>query len=134
MPLTHLHAHPPYLSSPVPLTHLHSQVGNSSGSSNLCLLHRELAQAREPEGFEAPPDHLMCIGIGPGLSIEALLVKRMESVHPDSEKSDQWRAESLRDLMSVSRSTLIRSSALMSRSMSVKSGTNKDWDKIPVLM
>ena len=65
-----------------------SQVGNSSGSSNLALLHRELmahSGSTYPESTDSSTslsgtpskEHIVCIGIGPGLAIEVLLVKRL---------------------------------------------------------
>jgi len=85
-----------------------NQVGNSSGSSNLCLLHRELAHKRLSPGDIALPEHLMCIGIGPGLSIEAVLVKRIERTDPLAPDMSNLRMTSL-----LNRS--VRSSALMTR-------------------
>jgi hypothetical protein len=40
--------------------------GNTSGSSNLALMHVELTR---PAGA-VPSSHVVCIGIGPGLSLE----------------------------------------------------------------
>ncbi len=42
-----------------------TQVGNSSGSSNLLLLHRELERAQGPDDFQVLPEHVMCIGTVP---------------------------------------------------------------------
>jgi len=96
------------------------QVGNSSGSSNLCLLHRELAHKRLSPGDIALPEHLMCIGIGPGLSIEAVLVKRIERTDPLAPDMSNLRMTSL-----LNRSA--RSSAMMTRpcsqDLAAKSGT-----------
>ncbi|KAK9907577.1 hypothetical protein WJX75_006308 [Coccomyxa subellipsoidea] len=47
--------------------------GNTSGSSNLALMHVELTR---PAGA-VPSSHVVCIGIGPGLSLEGLLLRRM---------------------------------------------------------
>jgi hypothetical protein len=51
------------------------QHGNTSGSSNLALVHRELMRA----GTEESPRtrDIMCVGIGPGLALEGLLLRRM---------------------------------------------------------
>jgi len=50
--------------------------GNTSGSSNLALLHNELIRA----GTEESPrtQDILCIGIGPGMALEGLLLRRME--------------------------------------------------------
>jgi hypothetical protein len=49
--------------------------GNTSGSSNLALLHNELHR----RGSSQAPltRHIMCLGIGPGLALEGLLLQRM---------------------------------------------------------
>ncbi|WIA32605.1 hypothetical protein OEZ86_003408 [Tetradesmus obliquus] len=51
------------------------QHGNTSGSSNLALLHRELMR----EGSAASPRtrDILCVGIGPGLALEGLLLRRV---------------------------------------------------------
>jgi alpha-pyrone synthase len=51
------------------------QHGNTSGSSNLALLHRELIRP----GTDASPRtrDIMCVGIGPGLALEGLLLRRV---------------------------------------------------------
>jgi predicted naringenin-chalcone synthase len=48
--------------------------GNTSGSSNLALLHRELLRA----GTEQLPctRNILCMGIGPGMALEGLLLQR----------------------------------------------------------
>jgi alpha-pyrone synthase len=51
------------------------QHGNTSGSSNLALLHRELIR---PGTAAAPRTRdIMCVGIGPGLALEGLLLRRV---------------------------------------------------------
>lgn len=49
--------------------------GNTSGSSNLALLHNELIRT----GTEDSPRRkdILCIGIGPGLALEGLLLRRV---------------------------------------------------------
>lgn len=49
--------------------------GNTSGSSNLALLHNELLRA----GTEKSPRtrNILCVGIGPGMALEGLLLQRM---------------------------------------------------------
>ncbi len=65
---------------------------------------------------------------GPGLSIEALLVKRLQPLVADDDGSDlRLRVPSL-----LTRSAM--SSALMTRSSAAKTGTDKDWDHIPLVM
>jgi hypothetical protein len=51
-----------------------AEHGNTSGSSNLALLHNEL---HRPGSSAAPRTrHIMCLGIGPGLALEGLLLAR----------------------------------------------------------
>lgn len=51
-----------------------AEHGNTSGSSNLALLHNELMRA----GTDESPitKNIICIGIGPGLALEGLLLQR----------------------------------------------------------
>jgi alpha-pyrone synthase len=51
------------------------QHGNTSGSSNLALLHRELIRAGTVESPRTRD--IMCVGIGPGLALEGLLLRRV---------------------------------------------------------
>jgi hypothetical protein len=51
------------------------QHGNTSGSSNLALLHRELMRPGTAASPRTPD--IMCVGIGPGLALEGLLLRRV---------------------------------------------------------
>nr|AEO12146.1 type III polyketide synthase [Coccomyxa subellipsoidea C-169] len=70
--------------------------GNTSGSSNLALLHVELTR---PAGA-VPSSHVVCIGIGPGLSLEGLLLRR---ITPDPAVAARRQLRMIRSNLSLER-------------------------------
>ncbi|WIA09558.1 hypothetical protein OEZ85_008953 [Tetradesmus obliquus] len=91
------------------------QHGNTSGSSNLALLHRELMRA----GTDASPRtrDIMCVGIGPGLALEGLLLRR---VPPKQQQQQQQQGLGLvaRQLAHVQQAWRRSSSSRVGRSRS----------------
>jgi hypothetical protein len=72
--------------------------GNTSGSSNLALLHNELLKGAAKGA--ARPRHILCLGIGPGLALEGVLLARIPAnARGGQEGQQQPRAPALQTQM-----------------------------------
>jgi alpha-pyrone synthase len=98
------------------------QHGNTSGSSNLALLHRELIRA----GTEESPRtrDIMCVGIGPGLALEGLLLRR---VPPKQQQQQQGLGVVARQLAHVQQSLGWSSSGRSSSRGGQGPRRNRSW-------